>query len=245
MSKIEIRQLNADEIECRVQSVKETGCILLLYKDARCDMRILDEVFGVTGWQRSHEIINGNLFCTVEIFDSEKNIWIKKQDVGVESFTEKEKGQASDAFKRACFNVGIGRELYTAPFIWIPLSGDEITKNNNKVNLASRVKFHVKEITYNSKREIETLLIVDQNGIERFPNNKKTPAENKPQQQSQNKPVAQVPGELVLKTVKLCSSKEELKHLCDTDYKVFVGNKAFNATVNERFKELENEPTNV
>ena len=63
--------------------------------------------------------------------------------------------------------------------------------------------------------------------------------------QSQNKPVAQVPGELVLKTVKLCSSKEELKHLCDTDYKVFVGNKAFNATVNERFKELENEPTNV
>lgn len=63
--------------------------------------------------------------------------------------------------------------------------------------------------------------------------------------QSQNKPVAQVPGELVLKTVKLCSSKEELKHLCDSDYKVFVGNKAFNATVNERFKELENEPTNV
>ena len=93
----EIRLLNADEIEVRVQSVKSNGCILLLYKDARVDMRILDETYGPTGWQREHQLINNNLFCTISIWDDEKKQWIKKQDVGVESYTEKEKGQASDS----------------------------------------------------------------------------------------------------------------------------------------------------
>ena len=116
---MKFRDLNKDEIECRVATVNEKGCSLLLYKDARCDMNILDETLGVTGWRRSHEIIGGNLFCTVEVYDDQKKEWIYKQDVGVESYTEKEKGQASDSFKRACFNLGIGRELYTAPFIWI------------------------------------------------------------------------------------------------------------------------------
>ena len=119
--KRQIRTLLADEIECRVGTINEKGCTLLLYKDARVDMRLLDEFFGPTNWKRSHELINGNLFCTVSIWDNEKKEWVSKQDVGTESNTEKEKGQASDAFKRACFNWGIGRELYSAPFIYMVL----------------------------------------------------------------------------------------------------------------------------
>lgn len=114
------RLLRADEIECRVGTVKEgAGVSLLLYKDARCDMAILDETVGAEQWQRKHELINGNLFCSVGIWSDARGEWVWKQDVGVESRTEAEKGQASDAFKRACVNWGIGRELYTSPFIWI------------------------------------------------------------------------------------------------------------------------------
>ena len=79
-----IRLLTANEIECRVQTVKNNGCSVLLYKDARCDMRILDETFGVLGWQRTHELINGNLFCNVSVWDQDKGFWIVKQDVGTE-----------------------------------------------------------------------------------------------------------------------------------------------------------------
>ena len=124
----EIRLLRADEIECRVAMVAETGVSLLLYKDARVDQRILDETFTTFGWKRSHQVIDGNLYCTVEVWDTEKSQWIGKQDVGKESYTEKEKGQASDSFKRACVNWGIGRELYSAPFIWVPVEKVNIQK---------------------------------------------------------------------------------------------------------------------
>jgi len=111
------RALRADEIECRIGRAMEKGVSLLLYKDARCDQNILDETVGVMGWQRTHSRDNAN--CTVSLWDKEKQQWISKEDTGTESYTEKEKGLASDSFKRACFNWGIGRELYTAPFIWI------------------------------------------------------------------------------------------------------------------------------
>ena len=112
------RDLRADEIECRVQSVKGNGLVLLLYKDARVDMNILDETVGSANWQREHYECKGNLFCRVGIkIDGE---WTWKSDCGTESNTEAQKGEASDSFKRACFNWGIGRELYTAPFTWIP-----------------------------------------------------------------------------------------------------------------------------
>ena len=117
--KIAFRELRADEVDARVSTISAKGLSLLLYKDARCDMNILDETVGSTNWEREHEIIGDRLYCTVSIFDEDKNAWVSKQDVGTESYTEKEKGQASDSFKRACFNWGIGRELYTAPFIWI------------------------------------------------------------------------------------------------------------------------------
>ena len=124
------RYLTADEIECRVATVSEKGCSLLLYKDARCDMNILDETFGPMNWRRSHTRDNAN--CIVSIWDDEKQQWIDKEDTGKESFTEKEKGLASDSFKRACFNWGIGRELYTAPFIWIPAKDANVQQKNGK-----------------------------------------------------------------------------------------------------------------
>ena len=111
------RDLRADEIECRVSQINEYGVSLLLYKDARCDQNILDETVGEFGWMRSHTRDNAN--CIVSIWDEKKQQWISKEDTGTESNTEKEKGLASDSFKRACFNWGIGRELYTAPNIKI------------------------------------------------------------------------------------------------------------------------------
>jgi len=169
---MDIRLLKPSEIEVRVQSTKKTtksiGCVLLLYKDARSDMKILDETFGNMGWQRSHELINGNLFCNVEVWDEIKNQWIKKQDVGTESMTEKEKGQASDSFKRACFNLGIGRELYTSPFIWVSLQDGETNEYNGKLSLNPYVKFSIKSIGYNTEKEITSLEIQDNKGVVRF-----------------------------------------------------------------------------
>jgi len=176
----EIRLLNANEIDVRVQSVSKTrngtvGAVLLLYKDARVDMKILDEVFGIYGWKRSHELINGNLFCTISIRDKETGEWISKQDVGVESNTEKEKGQASDAFKRAGFNIGIGRELYTAPFIWVELSEDEYYTENvggkAVIRVRPNVKFTVADIQYSEDRVITSLTLTDKNGNVRFSTN--------------------------------------------------------------------------
>lgn len=126
------RFLNADEVEARVSTVNDKGISLLLYKDARCDMRILDETVGAENWQREHYECKGNLFCRVGI-KGESGEWIWKSDCGTESRTEAEKGEASDSFKRACFNWGIGRELYTAPFIWIPCKAKDGTENY-KVN---------------------------------------------------------------------------------------------------------------
>jgi hypothetical protein len=149
---MEFRDLHADEIECRVQSVKANGLVLLLYKDARCDMRILDETVGAENWQREHYECKGNLFCRVGIRIKREDgtgcypDWVWKSDCGTESNTEAQKGEASDSFKRACFNWGIGRELYTAPFIWIPA---------DKCNIANGKcydKFEVEKIIIEDKK---------------------------------------------------------------------------------------------
>lgn len=155
-----IRLLKAEEIECRAASVNEKGVSLLLYKDARVDQRILDESFGIFGWKRSHQCIDGNLYCTVEIFDRETSTWVAKQDVGAAALSEKEKSQASDSFKRACFNWGIGRELYTSPFIWIPADRASIQKRGNRYVCNSH--FSVNTINYNGDREIISLSISDE-----------------------------------------------------------------------------------
>ena len=161
---MKFRDLTADEIECRVQSVKQNGVILLLYKNARCDMNILDETVGAECWQREHYECKGNLFCRVSICVETKKgnavfpEWVWKSDCGVESNTEAQKGEASDSFKRACFNWGIGRELYTAPFIFIPAKKCNI--NNGKCY----DKFEVEKIIIENKR-IMAISIVN-NSIE-------------------------------------------------------------------------------
>ena len=159
---INIRLLRADEIECRVATVNEKGASLLLFKDARVDLKILDETFGPLGWQRSHQSIDGNLYCTISLWDSEKQQWISKQDVGTKSYSEKEKGQASDSFKRAAFCVGVGRELYTAPFIWIPAAKAKVQKKKDKYVVNEH--FAVSYIAYDSNREIAALVIKDSKG---------------------------------------------------------------------------------
>nr|DAT73583.1 MAG TPA: Rad52/22 family double-strand break repair protein [Caudoviricetes sp.] len=153
----EIPLLTANDVECRIKKITNEGAVLLLYKTARVDMRILDEVYGEMNWQRHHEVINGNLFCTISVWDSEKSQWISKQDVGTESNAEAEKGQASDSFKRAGFAWGIGRELYDAPFIWI----------SGKVSKYDR--FHVTDIQYDREKQAFTrLTICDDKGKERY-----------------------------------------------------------------------------
>lgn len=138
------RDLTAAEIDCRVQSVKPNGLVLLLYKDARCDMNILDEAVGAENWQREHYECKGNLFCRVGINTENGIVW--KSDCGTESNTEAQKGEASDSFKRACFNWGIGRELYTAPFVWIKSTDCNI--NGGKCY----DKFSVEKIKIENKR---------------------------------------------------------------------------------------------
>lgn len=146
------RDLRANEIDCRVSQINEKGLALLLYKDARVDMDILDETVGAKNWQRKHTRDNAN--CIIEIWDEDKKQWISKEDTGTESFTEKEKGLASDSFKRAGFNWGIGRELYTAPFIYIPLIDKE---NQPNFNLTEK---NGKKTTY-TKFFVEAIQITD------------------------------------------------------------------------------------
>ena len=128
------RPLRADEIECRIGTVsqKGKGLSLLLYKNARTDADILDETFGQFGWQCEFSEAKGTLFCRVGIRNAAGDDWVWKEDAGAPSNMEAAKGEASDAFKRACFKWGIGRELYTAPFIWVPTEKCNLVDRNGK-----------------------------------------------------------------------------------------------------------------
>lgn len=159
---LDFRTLKAEEIECRVGQINEDGFTLLLYKDARCDMNLLDEVCGKENWQREHKEIKGNIYCGVSIYDYEKMSWVTKWDCGTESCTEKEKGESSDSFKRACVNWGIGRELYSAPLIKIK---GHVKKNSKGKLVPAFWRIEVTEISYNEKREIGHLIIKGDNDI--------------------------------------------------------------------------------
>lgn len=150
---LKFRTLRADEIECRVGTCNEKGFSLLPYKDARCDMNILDETIGPEKWQRRHYEVKGNMFCSVGIDFGHGYVF--KDDCGTESNTEKEKGEASDSFKRACFNWGIGRELYTAPFVYIKGNVKDSGRKDNKgrpVYVPIYKSFKVTEIAYDNGR---------------------------------------------------------------------------------------------
>lgn len=146
---MEFRLLRADEIDCRVSMVQSWGISLLLYKDARCDMNILDETVGAMNWQRSHCRDNAN--CIVSIWDAEKQQWISKEDTGTESNTEREKGLASDSFKRACFNWGIGRELYTSPTMFIKPGDLKTFKKDDSGRFTCKDRFRVVSIEYDGR----------------------------------------------------------------------------------------------
>ena len=172
-----MRLLNANEIEVKVKQVKENGVAVLLYKTARTDMDLLDETYGPENWQCEYEEIKGNMYCKIGVYDSLKMQWVWKQDCGIESREDDEgnqkKGEASDAFKRAGFKWGIGRELYTAPFIWI--SADYIKIDNFKGKYTTRETFSVKKIGYNENNEIACLEIVNSKGKVVYTFGSKTP----------------------------------------------------------------------
>lgn len=149
------RLLRADEIECREAQIKENGLSLLLYKTARTDANLLDEVYGTFGWENDFKLVDGVLYGGIGVRDGDRMVW--KWDAGVESNTEAEKGRASDAFKRAGFKWGIGRELYTAPFIWIP--ADKCNIKEYKGRLSCNDKFYVSEIQYSDNQEISKLTV--------------------------------------------------------------------------------------
>lgn len=164
------RNLRADEIDVRINQIASNYCTMLLYKDARCDMNILDETVGAYNWKREHTRDNAN--CTVSIYDGEK--WVSKEDTGTESFAEQEKGLASDSFKRACVNWGIGRELYSSPRIITFPRKDMGVKDkpeffeNEKGKYTTKTYFWVEIIDYDDNDNIEDLIIRDNKNNVRF-----------------------------------------------------------------------------
>lgn len=160
------KPLSITDIDFRVQSInKGEYATILAYKDARVDMNRLDEVCGALNWKREHTRDNAN--CIVSIWDESKQEWISKEDTGAESFTEKEKGLASDSFKRACFNWGIGRELYDYPLIQVKLNDEEFNKTTGKTTW----NFKLKDWVWGSEFKDGVLIKLaakDQNGVLRF-----------------------------------------------------------------------------
>lgn len=166
------RNLKADEIDVRINQIASNYCTMLLYKDARCDMNILDETVGAMNWKREHTRDNAN--CIVSIYDGEKQQWVSKEDTGTESFAEQEKGLASDSFKRACVNWGIGRELYSSPNIITFPRKDMGAKDkpeffeNDKGKYTTKTYFWVEIIDYDENDNIKNLIIRDNKNHIRF-----------------------------------------------------------------------------
>ena len=173
---VKFRELRPDEIELRVGTCTSKGFSLLLYKTARTDSNILDEVVGCMNWQSDYKVVNDNLYCSIGIYDENKKEWVYKWDCGTESYTEKEKGEASDSFKRAGFKWGIGRTLYTSPFIWI-IGNVEENKKTGKYQPSINVQeIKVKEIEYSNNRICK--LILERKGIKMFEYDEKVKKEN-------------------------------------------------------------------
>jgi len=163
--------IDLKHVDFRVQSVNKGGyATILAYKDARVDMHLLDSIVGPGNWQRKHVLVGTQLYCCVGIYNPEIKEWVWKMDVGTESNTEKEKGQASDAFKRACFNWGIGRNLYAFPRMSIKLEGNEVEdyQGKKRATFNFKIKDWSWKVAYNSDGDVTAFVAIDQNGKNRF-----------------------------------------------------------------------------
>ncbi len=163
MENKKIRKLKAEEIEVKVKQITAKGCLLLLFKTARVDMQILDETYTPMNWQCDYKVVNNNLYCGIGI--KTNNEWVWKWDCGIESKEDGEgneaKGEASDAFKRAGFKVGIGRELYTTPFLWASV---ETVLDGQKYQLKNKYqKFYVDKISYDGNNICYIKILDDKN----------------------------------------------------------------------------------
>lgn len=155
MGNLNFRTLKANEIECRVGNVakNDSGFFLLLYKNARVDQTILDETVGQWDWQCKYYQVKNTMVCSVGIFNKDRNEWLWKDNGGDDDYqAEQVKAELSDAFKRACFNWGIGRELYYAPKIWISATSENTTK----------ARYSVKNIEYDNDKRITRLTIINE-----------------------------------------------------------------------------------
>ena len=237
-----MRNLKADEIECRVAQVNANGCSLLLYKTARVDRAILDEEFGAFSWQNDFKIIDGKMYGGIGIYSNDLCEWLWRWDAGTESNTEAIKGEASDCFKRAGFKWGIGVELYTAPFIWINAetvkddfaskkAGKDVYKLKDKY-----IKFHVTEIGYSDKREIIKLKIADDKDNVVFELGKKIAQKKKEPDIN--------PDTDLIEGLKACATYSELAAYYKKNFDAVTDKEAFNklaARLKVNLKEKEND----
>lgn len=157
--RLDFRPLNANEIECRVGNVSKDkdgnikGFYLLLYKNARVDQCILDETVGQFNWKCNYYQVKQTMVCSVAIWNEERKEWVSKDNGGDDDFNaEQVKAELSDSFKRACFNWGIGRELYYSPKIWV---------NADKDNDPKLTHYSVKVIEYDNNKRITRLAIIN------------------------------------------------------------------------------------
>lgn len=227
------RKLKADEIECRISQCFDGKATALLYKTARVDRAILDETVGSLNWQNDFKVIDGKMYGYISIWDKEKQQWIIKSDCGTESNTEKEKGEASDCFKRAGFKWGIGIELYTAPQIWLNI--ETVKKENGKYEAKNKYdKYDVKTIGYDENGNINELLIVNKDGKPLFSFGKKTSDKVIPIKLEE-------PTEKELcKELNTITKIDDLKTFCKK-YKELAENKGYKkmiAQANERYSML-------
>ena len=162
---MKFRLLKESEIECRVTQCTDKGAVILLYKDARTDMNLLDETIGAENWESDYKEIKGNLYCGIGIWSESRKTMIWKWDCGIESREDGEgnqkKGEASDAFKRAGFKWGIGRELYSSPFIFIraDLVNLKASEYQGKRKYSTYDSFSVEKIAYDTDGKISGLAI--------------------------------------------------------------------------------------
>lgn len=194
--------LTADQIEVKIKQCTEKGAVALLYKTARTDMELLDSTLGAGNWFNEYTEVKGNLFCTIYMREDAQSDWVAKQDCGIESRADSDgnekKGEASDAFKRAGFRCGIGRELYTAPFVFLKVA--TMKNDRGKYDLVDRYKrYSVSSIGYDEQSRINDLVVADDAGTIVY-TLKKTragqPSKNKPVEEKQpTQPASSDPNE--------------------------------------------------